>query len=82
MADTKEIKLTHSSILSINGKPYVSVRFDRGSDFAEGSIPEAKIVKSIGFDEDEIKKLEDYLSENSKDLLVRAKDISGITHWF
>ncbi len=81
-ADANEIKLTHSSILSMHGKPYVSVRFDRGRDFAEGSIPDAKIIKSIGFSEDEILELENYLADNAKDLFVRAKDISGITHWF
>ncbi len=80
--DINEIKLTHSSILSVQGKPYVSVRFDRDMDFAEGSIPDAKIVKSSGFTEDEIAKLEHYLTENAKDLFIRAKDISGITHWF
>lgn len=82
MTDANEIKLTHSSILSIEGKPSVSVRFDRGTDYAEGSVPDAKIMKSVGFSEEEIKELEHYLSENSRDLLVRAKDISGITHWF
>ncbi len=82
IADANELKLTHSSILSIQGKPFVSVRFDRGSDFAEGSIPDAKIVKSVGFTEDEIIELENYLADNAKDLFIRAKDISGITHWF
>ena len=82
IADANELKLTHSSILSIQGKPFVSVRFDRGSDFAQGSIPDAKIVKSVGFTEDEIIELENYLADNAKDLFIRAKDISGITHWF
>lgn len=82
IADANELKLTHSSILSAQGKPFVSVRFDRGRDFAEGSIPDAKIIKSVGFTEDEIIELENYLADNAKDLFIRAKDISGITHWF
>ncbi len=82
IANANEIKLTHSSILSVQGKPYVSVRFDRGTDFAEGNIPDAKIMKSVGFTEEEITELENYLKENAKDLLSRAKEISGITHWF
>lgn len=81
-ANANEIKLTHSSILSIQGKPFVSVRFDRGEDFAEGSLPDAKIMKSVGFTEDELVELETYLADNAKDLFVRAKDISGIMHWF
>jgi len=80
--NTEEIKLTHSGILSLHGQPCVSVRFERGEDFAEGNVPEAKIIKSSGFNEMEVKELEHYLSENARDLLVRAKEISGIKHWF
>lgn len=78
----QEIKLTHSGILSKNGKPMVSVRFERGSDFAEGSVPECIIINKQGFTSEEICGLESYMKENAKELLRMAKDISGIKHWF
>ena len=77
-----EIKLTHSGILSSKGEPFMSVRFDRGNDFAEGSVPSGKITKSSGFTDEEIANLETYLQENSTNLMARAKKISGILHWF
>lgn len=78
----EEIRMTHSSVLSKGGKPYVSVRFERGSDMAEGSVPACKIEKSSGFTKEEIMGLEGYLELSAREILRKAKDISGIRHWF
>lgn len=82
MNDAQDITLTHSGILSKGGKPCVSVRFERNQDFAEGMLPECKIVRSEGFTKEEKDQFESYLAENAKELLRKAKDISGIMHWF
>ena len=79
MKDDK-VMLTFSSVLNKNGKPMVAVRFERDTDYAEGSVPECKITKSNGFSADEISMLNDYLVNNKGDIISRAKSISGISH--
>lgn len=82
MHPDEEIRFTHSALLSKNNKPYVSVRFERGKDVAEGSVPECKIERNQGFSREEVLGLEGYLELNAKEILRKAKDISGIRHWF
>ncbi len=79
MKDDK-VTLTFSSVLSKNGKPMVAVRFERGTDHAEGSVPECKITKNNGFSEEEVSMLNEYLVNNKGDIISRAKSISGISH--
>lgn len=78
MNSNDEMKLTYSSVLVKDGHPVVHVRFDRGTDFAEGILPACEITSSKGFTAEERSGLEDYLKANRKDLLERAKAISGI----
>lgn len=82
MEQNEEVKMTYSKILSKEGKRYVSVSFERGSDLAEGSIPACKIEKNEGFSDEEICRLEDYMAGNSDNIIDMAKKISSITHLF
>lgn len=78
----EEIKLTHSGILAVKGRRHVSVRFERGRDVAEGTLPECRITKSSGFTAEEVKGLEDYLTRQCDVIFQKAKEISTIKHWF
>ena len=49
MNKQEEVKFTQSGFLKIDGKKRVSVRFERGSDIAEGMLPPGKITKNHGF---------------------------------
>ncbi len=80
MNQSDEVKLTISSILTKDNKPMVAVRFERGQDFAEGILPECEIQKSQGFSAEEKEALAAYLKNNRKMLLLKAKEISGITN--
>lgn len=82
MSQKDEVTFTHSTVLSKEGKPFVSVRFERGSDVAEGSVPACRIVSSEGFTDEELSGLEQYLERNAREILRSAKNISGIMHWF
>ena len=82
----KEVNFTYTSILhDKKGEKVVRVCFerkgDKGREYAEGVIPEGKIDSSFGFSKEEIEKLEDYLKENSADIMLKARKITGITHW-
>lgn len=78
----EEVKLTHSGILVKKGKRHVSVRFERGEDVAEASLPECRVTKSHGFSEEEIKGLENYLELENDNIFKKAKQINHITNWF
>ena len=75
-----EMKLTYSTLLDIDGKKTVSVRFERDNDVAEGTLPEGRIMKNSGFSADEVTGIEYYLKDNSDDLMAAAKKISGLKH--
>lgn len=82
MSSSEEVKCTHSTVLSKDGKPFVSVLFERGEAKAEGLVPDCTIVKSNGFSSEEIEQLETYLREHRKEIIEGAKKISSFKHWF
>lgn len=75
------VRLTHSSVLFKDGKPFVSVLFEDGDKSAEGRIPECTISINKGFSEVEKAEFEEYMRENKTDIIDAAKKITGITHW-
>lgn len=74
----QEMRMTYSGIVVADGKKKVSVTFERGSDLAELSIPECKVTKSHGFEDDELIMLEKYVQINQIDIINKAKEITGI----
>ena len=65
-----------SGILRKNGEKIIYVRFERGEDFAEGSLPTAKITSQSGFTPDEIEQMEAYMSENRFEIIEQAKSVN------
>lgn len=82
MIGSEKLKCIYSSVLSKNGKPFVSVLFERGQDKAEGTVPDCVILRNEGFTEEEVQYLEDYLEEHRKEIIEGAKKISSFKHWF
>lgn len=78
----EEVKLTYSCVLAKGKEKVVRIKFERGEDFAEGVIPEGVIEKQKGFSKEEVEQLEAYLRQNRKDIIEKAKGITGIKHWF
>ena len=78
----EEVTLTHSGILVKNGKRHVSVRFERGRDIAEASLPECRVTKNQGFSEEEVSGLESFLAEKNDEIFAKAKEINHIKNWF
>lgn len=75
------VRLTHSSVLFKDGKPFVSVMFEDGDKSAEGRIPDCTITINKGFSETEKAEFEEYMRENKTDIIEAAKKITGIMHW-
>lgn len=82
MKDAHTLKLTHSSVLNKHGKPYVSVLFERGTDWADAGLPDGKVIKVKGFDDEEIRELEEYLRVHGQEIIDEAKKISGFMNIF
>ena len=78
MQSKEEMTMTYSGIVVADGKKKISVKFEAGDAYAEASIPDCKITKSTGFEEDELVMLEKYLQMNQVEIARKAKEISGL----
>lgn len=78
----EELKLTYSCILTRGKEKIVRVTFEGKDAFAEGIVPDGKIEKQQGFTKEEIEQLESYLKTQEKDIMKKAKGITGLNHWF
>ena len=73
-----EIKLDITGVVETDGKKVSHVRFSRGSDYAEGYIPDCVFTKVRGFSDEEVEQLTDYLKANLTDLKKRAASINPL----
>ncbi len=81
MVKFSELDMLVSGIITKNGEKKACVSFNYKNDpsvYADGFIPDCKITSQKGFDSDEIKALEDYLSENLEALKKTAAEINPI----
>lgn len=81
MADAGELKLLISGIVEKDGTKKACVYFEDETDphrFAEGYVPDCKIVSQNGFSDSEIANLEEYLSENLASIKREAAMINPI----
>ena len=78
MEHNEEMKMTYSGIVAKDGKKKVSVIFEAGKKLAEASLPDCRIIKNDGFEQDEIAVLEKYLQMNQMEIIKKAKEITGI----
>ena len=76
-----------SCVVEKEGRKIVRVSFLRGMeeersmDYAEGILPDGIIVKSEGFSEEEVRKLEAYIRANRQEILKQAKEINPLRNW-
>ncbi|MDO4965845.1 MAG: hypothetical protein Q4E51_03980 [Lachnospiraceae bacterium] len=78
----EEMKMTYTSVVTKDNKPMISIKFERGNDICEGSVPECVISKNDGFTDEEIEGLEHYLRMNKKEIIEQGKSISGLLNIF
>ena len=74
MNDT--INMSVSPVCEKDGKRYAFVTFSDGERFAEGKIPDCKIISNQGFDADEIEKLEEYMKNELANLKKIASGVN------
>lgn len=74
-----DVSMTYSGIIKKDKEKIVRIRFTRNEerDYAECVIPGGRIEKSEGFSDKELASLRFYLKANEKELMLKAKEITG-----
>lgn len=67
-----------SGLVGTGDKKRICVYFSDKDKYAEGSIPDCKITKSRGFDQNEIKDIEEYLRDNRDTIIEEAKKVNPL----
>lgn len=70
------VQVICSGILRKEGEKIIYVRFERGKDYAEGSIPSGRITSHDGFTQEEIEQFETYLTEHRFEIIEQAKTVN------
>ena len=76
-----EVKMLISCVVEKEGRKIVRLSFLRGKDYAEGVLPDGIVVKSEGFTEAEVQKLEAFIRKNRQDIMKQAKEINPLRNW-
>ena len=67
-----------SGLVGMGDNKRICVYFSDKDKYAEGSVPECKITKSRGFDQNEIKDIEEYLRDNRDTIIEEAKKVNPL----
>ena len=78
----EEMKMTYTSVLTKDNKPFISLMFTRGKDSCEAAVPDCVVTKNNGFSSEEVEGLQLYLQANKKEIIENAKSISGLLNIF
>lgn len=79
---TESVQMMVSGRLTKDNRDIVRVSFFRDNGYADGVLPDAKITKYEGFDQGEVRLLEEYLRENSADIYAQAKQVNPMRNLF
>ncbi|MBR5789972.1 MAG: hypothetical protein IKX99_07700 [Lachnospiraceae bacterium] len=72
-----EMNMTVSEIFRTdNGDKYVFVKFEDGKKFAEGKVPDCKIIKQEGFTDAEVILLEQYMKNEQATIFDAARKVN------
>lgn len=72
------MKMLVSGVSDKNGEKIAYVSFDDGDRMAEAVIPECKIIKHHGFDDEELSQLVEYMKDNLAMLKRQAAGVNPI----
>ena len=70
-----EMNMSVSAVCMKDGEKYAFVSFNDGKRFAEGKIPDCKIVSNKGFTQEEVGMLEIYMRSELRQLKKMAAGV-------
>ena len=73
-----DIKMSVSSMTRNGDNKAVYVFFQDGKKSAEFALPECRVVKNSGFDEEEIEKLREYVDGERESIFGMARKINPV----
>ena len=74
----QEMEMSVSPIVRKGNQKYIYVMFREGNRFAEGRLPEGKILSNQGFSEEETAALELYLKSDQGRIAEMAKYVNAM----
>ena len=74
----RQMNMLVSGLVGKGDNKRICVYFSDKDKYAEGSIPDCKITSSNGFTKEEIKEIEEYLSDNRDDIIEEAKKVNPL----
>jgi len=77
----EEVKMLVSGFVVKDNRRIVRVSFMRGKAYAEGILPDGRIDKSEGFNEEELRKLEKFIRIHQEEIFAQAKEVNPIRSW-
>ncbi len=76
---SEEMKMSVTEIFRTkDGDKYVFVTFDDGKRSAEGKVPDCKIIKNNGFNDGEVKLLEEYMKNEQTTIFGEASKVNAM----
>jgi len=76
-----DVRMLVSGFVVKDDRKIVRVCFLRGTDYAEGILPDGIVEKWKGFTEEEAQMLENYMRANRADILKQAKEVNPFRNW-
>lgn len=76
-----EVEMLISGFFTRDGRKMMRISFTRGKDYAEGLLPDGIIDRSEGFSAEELVRLEDFIRENSREIMEQGRKINPIRSW-
>lgn len=73
-----EMKMSVSSMTRTGEKKAVYVMFQDGKKEAEFALPGCRTIRNVGFSEDEVKVLSDYVDGEQDRIYAMAKEVNPI----
>ena len=74
----QDVKILVSGVIRRDDRTFARVNFMRGTDWAEGIVPDGTLGESEGFTKEEITQLEDYLAREKDMLISQAKEVNPL----
>ncbi len=74
----RQMNMLVSGLVGTGDNKRICVYFSDKDKYAEGSIPDCKITKSRGFNQNEIKDIEEYLRDNRDTIIEEAKKVNPL----
>lgn len=77
----EELKTLVSGILTKEGRRFARISFMRGQEYAEFIVPDGCLDSRRGFSDEEIGRLQAYVTEEKDSIMEKAGGVNVMKNW-